>query len=84
MKTRKEIQHELLDSILNDMCKNNKKWDDIAVFSPKKGKIHGLIVKCIYQLSKTNALKTVIITWLILWFVIINGKRKINKMVLYS
>ena len=38
MKTRKEIQHELLDSILNDICKNNKKWDDIAVLSPKKGK----------------------------------------------
>ena len=38
MKTRKEIQHELLDSILNDICKNNKKWDDIAVLSPQKGK----------------------------------------------
>ena len=38
MKTRKEIQYELLDSILNDMYKNNKKWDDIAVLSPKKGK----------------------------------------------
>ena len=38
MKTRKEIQYELLDSILNDMCKNNKKWDDIAVLSPQKGK----------------------------------------------
>lgn len=38
MKTRKEIQHELLDSTLNDMRKNNKQWDDVAVFSPKKGK----------------------------------------------
>ena len=38
MKTRKEIQYELLDSILNDMCKNNKKWDDISVLSPQKGK----------------------------------------------
>ena len=38
MKTRKEIQYELLDSILNDMCKNNKKWDDIVVLSPQKGK----------------------------------------------
>ena len=38
MKTRKEIQHELLDSILNDICKNNIKWDDIAVLSPQKGK----------------------------------------------
>ena len=38
MKTRKEIQYELLDNILNDICKNNKKWDDIAVLSPKKGK----------------------------------------------
>lgn len=38
MKTRKEIQHELLDRILNDICKNNIKWDDIAILSPKKGK----------------------------------------------
>lgn len=37
MKTRKEIQHELLDRILNDICKNNIKWDDIAILSPKKG-----------------------------------------------
>ena len=38
MKTRKEIQHELLESILNDMRKNNKQWNDVAVISPKKGK----------------------------------------------
>ena len=38
MKARKEIQHELLDSILNNMHKNNKQWDGIAVLSPKKGK----------------------------------------------
>ena len=46
MKTRKEIQHELLDSILNNMHKNSKQWDDIAVLSPKKkGKIHGLMIR---------------------------------------
>lgn len=61
MKTRKEIQHELLDSILNNIHKNNKQWDDIAVLSPKKGKIHGLIVKFICQFSKTNVLKIAII-----------------------
>ena len=38
MKARKEIQHELLDSILTNMHKNNKQWDDITVLSPKKGK----------------------------------------------
>ena len=45
MKTRKEIQHELLDSILNNMHKNNKQWDDITVLSPKKEKIHGLMIR---------------------------------------
>ena len=38
MKTRKEIQHELLESILKEMRENNKQWDDVAVISPKKGK----------------------------------------------
>lgn len=38
MKTRKEIQHELLKSILKEMRENNKQWDDVAVISPKKGK----------------------------------------------
>ena len=39
MKTRKEIQHELLESILNDMRKNNKQWDDVAVISTNVSKI---------------------------------------------
>lgn len=38
MKSRKEIQQELLVSIKNEMVRNRKNWDDVAVISPKKGK----------------------------------------------
>jgi hypothetical protein len=38
MKTREQIQKELLESIREDVFKNNKDWNDVAVVSPKKGK----------------------------------------------
>ena len=46
MKNRKEIPRDLLERRLNNMHKNSKQWDDIAVLSPKKkGKIHGLMIR---------------------------------------
>ena len=38
MKTRKEVQSELLKSIIRTIDSCEKRWGDIAVLSPKKGK----------------------------------------------
>ena len=38
MKTREEIQKELLDGIENQIKSGEKNWGDTAVWSPKKGK----------------------------------------------
>lgn len=38
MKSRQEIQQELLIAIRNEMVRQRKNWDDVAVMSPRKGK----------------------------------------------
>jgi hypothetical protein len=38
MMTREKAQQELLEGIENQIKSGEKKWDDIAVISPKKGK----------------------------------------------
>lgn len=38
MKSRQQIQEEILISIKNDMVRQRKNWDDVCLAMPKKGK----------------------------------------------
>lgn len=38
MKSRQEIQAEMLISIKNDMVRQRKNWDDVCLCMPRKGK----------------------------------------------